>query len=345
MNDGAGDPKAEASAALAFGGEEGLAEAALNLRRDTAARVADRDAQAADTGIGPVAGAANADAEASVGQRGFDCVGDEVGEHLAHLAGIDDSLDRTIVLALDTEILFHDAAAIEGEDFLEEGVNVGADGAGGFTREVEGLAADLADAFEFTLGDGEIVFNRWGQALLLAEEVEEVGDRFEGVIDLVGDGSGEAADGDELLVFAQHHGCAVEFELRLSLQDAGLADLQGAGDGGGQPLHFASADDLGSALAENADGFAFGNAAAGEEDGDGRLSGASTLNHLAGGEVREAFGTGDDEVGGAPAHFIEEFAAVFREFDSERKFSVAGGGAHGMVRQCGTPQHQNARDG
>ena len=38
-----------------------------------------------------------------------------------------------------------------------------------------------------------------GQIGILTREIDEVGDRLEGVIDLVGDGSGETADGCETL--------------------------------------------------------------------------------------------------------------------------------------------------
>jgi len=182
LDDGACDPEAEAGATLAFGGKEGLAETALDFRGDTASGVTDGNADPAHTGIGPVASAANADAQAAVGQRGFDRVGDEVGEDLAHLARVDDSLNGAIVLALDAKILFHDAATVEREDLLEEGVDVGADGAGSFAREVKGLTADLGDAFELTLSEGEIVFDGGRQALFCAQQVEEIGDRLEGLL-------------------------------------------------------------------------------------------------------------------------------------------------------------------
>jgi hypothetical protein len=101
LDDGAGDPEAEAGAALAFSGEEGLTETALDLRRDAAAVVAYGDANAADARIGPAAGETDAKAEAAVGQGSLNGIRHEVREDLAHLAGIDDGFDGAIVLALD----------------------------------------------------------------------------------------------------------------------------------------------------------------------------------------------------------------------------------------------------
>ena len=345
LDDGACDPEAEAGAALAFGGEEGLAETALHLDWDAGAVVADRDADAEDAGIGPVARAAEAETQATVEGRRLDGIRDEVGEHLTHFARIDEGFERAIVLALDAKIFLHDAAAVEGEHFFEELVDVGADGAGGFAGEVEGLAADLRDALQLTLREGEVVDNDGGQVLFFTEQIEQVGDRLERVVDLVRDGGGEAADGDELLIFAEHDGGAIEFLLGVGLKDAGLPHFEGAGNGRGESLHLAGLKNLGGALAQNADGFAFGDASTGENDRDGRLSGAGALDDLADFDVGKAFGAGDEEVGRAAAEIVEEFAARLGEFNAERQTGVARGGAYSMVRQCGTPQHQHTRNG
>ena len=68
LEDGAGDPEAEAGAALAFGGKEGLAETALHIGRDATAVIADGEAEAAHAGVGPAAGGAQAQAQLAVGQ-------------------------------------------------------------------------------------------------------------------------------------------------------------------------------------------------------------------------------------------------------------------------------------
>jgi hypothetical protein len=75
---------------------------------------------------------------------------------------------------------------------------VGVDGARGFARKLQGLAADLRDAIKLTLGERDVTANGGRETLLFAEEVEDVGDRLERIIDFVCDGRCEAADGDEL---------------------------------------------------------------------------------------------------------------------------------------------------
>src|ERR1700683_2448276 len=198
LDDGARDPQAKPGAALPFGGKEGLAEPALDGRVDAAAVVADGDADSSDSVIRPAARAADTDAQAAAERRRFNRVGNEVGEHLAHFAGIDDGLVMAIVLALDTDVLFRDAASVQGEHFLHQFVEVCAQRAGGFAGEIQGLAADLANALQLALGQGDVASGGCGQILFLTEEVEQVGNSLERVVDLVRDGGGEAANGDEL---------------------------------------------------------------------------------------------------------------------------------------------------
>ena len=87
-------------------------------------------------------------------------------------------------------------AEVEAEHGIEQ--IVGSDGAARvawrWKRRV--LGGDLGDAGEFLLGEQEVGSGLGGQRLLL-EEIDEVGDGFERIIDLVRDGGGEAADGGE----------------------------------------------------------------------------------------------------------------------------------------------------
>ncbi len=123
----AGHPQAEAGAALALGREKRLAQAPLHFRRNAAAVVSNGDADAANAGIAPAAGAANADPQSAVRRRGLDGVGDQIREHLTHFARIDQGFFRAVVLALDAQILLHHAPAVEREDFFQQLVDVGAD--------------------------------------------------------------------------------------------------------------------------------------------------------------------------------------------------------------------------
>ena len=160
LDDGARDPEAEAGTALTFGGEEGLTEAAPNFERNAAAIVANGDANAADAGIGPASRAADAQAEAAVDGGGFNRVCDQVGEDLAHLAGINEGRFVAAILALDADVLLGDTAGVQGEHFFEEFVDVGVHGSRRFAGKLESLSADLCDAFELALGEGEVVDDR-----------------------------------------------------------------------------------------------------------------------------------------------------------------------------------------
>ena len=70
-------------------------------------------------------------------------------------------------------------------------------GADGLAVEAQGLGGDLADAGELGLGHADERFEVVGECVVALDEIEDVGDGFEGVVDLVGDGAGEAADGGE----------------------------------------------------------------------------------------------------------------------------------------------------
>jgi hypothetical protein len=222
---------------------------------------------------------------------------------------------------------------------------VGAYGAGGFAGEAEGLAADLGNAVELALGERKVTGRAGGKILLFAEQKQDVGDGLQRVIDLVGDGGGKAADGDELLIFPQHHCGAVELVLGLALENDGLAHLERPGQHGGQVIHFTGLQDFGRAVAQKADGIGFGDAVASKNDRDGRLRGASPFGDLADVDVGKAFRSGHEKVGGAAVKFVEELAAVLRKFDGEREPCPARGRADSMMRQRGAAQHEDCRNG
>ena len=89
------------------------------------------------------------------------------------------------------------------DDAREEVVEVDVDGAGGVAVEAEGLLGDLGDAGEFLVGGFEQMLGGWRDVGVGLDEVDEVGDGFERVVDLVGDGGGEAAGGGELFGLAE----------------------------------------------------------------------------------------------------------------------------------------------
>ncbi len=95
--------------------------------------------------------------------------------------------------ALDVNVGVVDAALVDGEDGVGEVAGVHELRAGGLAVEAEGLTGDGGGATQLDLGGGEVAagFLDAGGDL---REVEEVGDGLERVVDLVGDGAGEAAD-------------------------------------------------------------------------------------------------------------------------------------------------------
>ena len=111
----------------------------------------------------------------------------------------------------------------QGEDSGDEVVDVGLRGAGGLAVEAQGLHGDLRDAVELVAGHVQIAAGIVGD-FGLADEEDAVGDGFEGVVDLVGDGGGEATGDGELFRAAE---------------DLFAALLQGeVGDEGGELLIF-----------------------------------------------------------------------------------------------------------
>ena len=205
-NDSLGDPQAEAGAAFPLGGEEGLEEAVVNLWGDAGTVVGDGDggscfvpeAMCVRTGVL----GSDHDCDMATFAGGLGCVGDEVGEDLAEFRGesINGYIWRKVRGDLDAKGL--EAADHEQEQVVEHLLEVDGVGRLGLAVEAEHGAADLGDACEFALGDIEEVAGLRVLGIVL-QEVEEVGDGVQRIVDLVGDGSGEAAGDGELLVGEQ----------------------------------------------------------------------------------------------------------------------------------------------
>jgi hypothetical protein len=186
----ADDPETESGTRGGLGGEERLKEAGQVLLGYTDAGVLDGDEKAPVTAfIGP----ADRDLELPAVAHGIDGVRDEVGEDLMEFAtkGVDGGNDG--IAADDVDGGSAEAAFVDGKDFVDEGGDIDVGGDGGFAVEAEGVAGDVGDAVEFSLGGFEVlaVFGALGGRG--AGEIDEVEDGFEGVVDLVGDGGGEAA--------------------------------------------------------------------------------------------------------------------------------------------------------
>jgi hypothetical protein len=80
---------------------------------------------------------------------------------------------------------------------------VDVDGAGGITIKTEGLLGDQGDSGELDVGGFEQVLDGCGDAGVGFGQIDEIGDSFERVVDLVGDGGGEATGGGQFFGLAE----------------------------------------------------------------------------------------------------------------------------------------------
>ena len=201
------DPEAEAVTGVALGGEEGFEEALDDLGRDAGAGVGDGEDDASLAGA-PAGGFAGADEEGAAGGthrvllcviHGVERVGDEVGEDLADLAA---EAAEGVLCAQACQDTGARVAQLSGVDVQDLGGQCGGVDllrAGGLAVKAQGLGGDGGDAAQFDVRGVEVSADIVGR-IAGAGEVEEVGDGLEGIVDLVGDGGGEAADGGEFFV-------------------------------------------------------------------------------------------------------------------------------------------------
>ena len=125
-----------------------------------------------------------------------------------------------------------EAALVEVEDGVDEIGCADVGGADGLAVEAEGLGGDLADTGEFALRNVDVGLMVSGRSWDQSDEIEEVGDGLEWVVDLVGDGAGQAANGGELFALDES---GLGFFLVGHLEDDGGDGFDGAvavGDGG-----------------------------------------------------------------------------------------------------------------
>jgi hypothetical protein len=186
------DPEAEAGADGALGGEEGVEHLFGGGGGDALTAVGDGEADTWCAG-GGVEGGTGADDDAGVVADGVEGVGEEVGEDLAKFAGNAEDVQWLVALLEDGglgSLNFRFEKVDDGRDEVARRV---AGGGGELAIEAEGLAGDVGDAHELTVGNVEIEAGLVGEFGGGAEEVEGVDDGFERVVDLVGDGGGHAA--------------------------------------------------------------------------------------------------------------------------------------------------------
>ena len=237
-----------------------------------------------------------AEGDAAAFADSVDGVADEIGENLADFAVVRHNEGDGAAIADDFDVLTAEAGVEEGKDGVDELVDVGHGGAGRPTVETEGLDGDLGDAVKFFLGELEEGARFVGEGELL-DEVEAVGDGFERIVDLVGDGGGEAAGDGELFGAAEDF---FAFFLEGQIGDEGGELL--FGDGGFR-VEDGDADEDVDGLPGVGDADAFEGLG-----GDGGLRGVvEALAEVAerGAEVSEADEAGDDAAAGIAEQALE----------------------------------------
>ncbi len=187
-----GDPEADACADVFFGGEEGIEDARQVFRRDAEAIVADGDG-------GGFVVANDFDFDDAAGSRKCIAgVGDDVGEDLAEIVGGQGKGEFGVAV----DAYLRAARGTAGPEHVDDAFDNldGVEGArGGFgAHEGESAAGNGGKAGEFLIGALQVRFGFGRQERIGLGEIDEVGDRLERVVDFVGDGGGEAADGGEL---------------------------------------------------------------------------------------------------------------------------------------------------
>ena len=166
------------------------------------------------------------------------------------------------------------ARPVELEDRIEDSADVGGDGPGRFAIEAQGLFGDFGDAGEFMFGFGEQGAGPLERGFAM-HQVKEVGDGFEGIVDLVGDAGGEAAGDGQLLGSEQGFlGERVLVDLVADLilpLAAAQGDLEGAQQGFGADGTFEQ-EGVAERPAKFAEALALdGDAAADGEQDDGKV--------------------------------------------------------------------------
>ena len=78
-----------------------------------------------------------------------------------------------------------------------------AGGQSGLAIKSQCLLRDLGDALGFMFGHGDIVERRVREIAVVAQQKEQIGDRFQGIVDLVSDRGGKAAGRGQFLGLAQ----------------------------------------------------------------------------------------------------------------------------------------------
>src|SRR5581483_4720699 len=199
FNDAAGDAEAKAGPERVRGCDEWREEALSYIEGDPRAAISD---EAGDAGASAGHTTAGADEELGV-FGGIDGVDEEVGEDLADFALQAIEAQARLNVRAAGKAFEVELSGKKLDDAIQQSAEVDFAGAGGVAIEAERLLCDLGDAGELVVGAFEQPLDGRGHGGVRLADVDEVGDGFEWVIDLVRDGGGEAAGSGELLGLAE----------------------------------------------------------------------------------------------------------------------------------------------
>ncbi len=137
-------------------------------------------------------------------RHGVDRIADQVGEKLAQLAGKTVKIDIRPAACEKPRICSDvQPPRIERQNGIQQLSDIGHHWQGRLAVKAQGLLRHLGDAGDFLLrqvgiGNG-LLIERW----LVPQQVEKIGDRLQGIIDFVGDGSRQTAGGGQFFRFPQ----------------------------------------------------------------------------------------------------------------------------------------------
>jgi len=188
----AGDPQAKTCAGIFFRGEEWFEDAFEMLGGNAETGIRDGDANAGARQVARVGRGACLDADGGSAGGGVEAVRKQVGENLTKLSGRTQHLSLGSGIDDERDSEADGARGVEIGDFADDGGGLEVCGNGLFAVETERLARNVGDTAEFIFSLGKEKANLL-QVIGPEGDVDEVGEAFERIVDLMGDGGGEAA--------------------------------------------------------------------------------------------------------------------------------------------------------
>jgi hypothetical protein len=199
VDDACGDPEAEASAVQILRGKERFEDAADGRLVHTVSGVGDGDANAGSKNIGGTeVGFVCADDQASPRAHRIDCVRDQIVENLADVIFEAKNSSLGEIFCVDPDIGVGEPARVESDDRVDEFRRRDLGWGDSLAVEAKRLSRNLRDTRELRLRHVDVNPQGVGKRLIELNQIQEIGNGFERIVDLVRDGAREATDGSQL---------------------------------------------------------------------------------------------------------------------------------------------------